>query len=342
MDAKIPFISLKNHPSSELSLNSIKCPLCEGILYDPIYSSKTKKNYCKLCYLSQNKTKKENNLSLTYDNLYNPTVKERKKNLNLYKYTCPKFDYEENKDEKVYTYDELVNHLIICENNNITCPECGADTFIKSLEKDYKKNLEKMLIKNKILERELEYQKSRIIQMEEEKKETKEIANKKEEEKKPEQKPKEIEKEKIQISVKKPPVKSIKRNSKNNIKFKKGELPPIKRKSKVYEKKEMTPPLPKSNYDLQNNSKKKKDKESILDNSRDTTLFDKCPHFFGNYLPKFACCNKFYGCYLCHNEKEDHIYQFSNKVSCLFCKTVYAGKSCPKCRAKQLFQRKNV
>ena len=343
MEAKIPLISLKNPPSSELSLKSIKCPLCEGILYDPIYSSQTRKNYCKSCYLSQNNTKKENNLSLTYDNLYNPIVKEKKKNLNLYKYTCPKFDYEENKIEKEYTYDELVNHLIICENNNITCPECGADTFIKTLEKDYKSNIEKILFKNKILERELEYQKSRIIQMEEEKKETKEIANKKvEEEKKPEPKPKEIEKEKVKIMVKKPQSQATKRNSKNINKLKKGELPPIRRKSKVYEKKEITPPAPKINYDLQNNIKKKKPKEPFLDNSRNTTLFDKCPHFFGNYMPKFACCNKFYGCYLCHNDNEDHIYQFSNKVSCLFCKTVYAGKTCPKCRAKQLFQRKNI
>ena len=87
---------------------------------------------------------------------------------------------------------------------------------------------------------------------------------------------------------------------------------------------------------------KERPKEIIPDNSNNNTMFDKCPHFYGNYMPKFACCNKFYGCYLCHNENEDHIYQFSNKVSCLFCKNVYAGKTCTKCKAKQLFQRKKL
>ena len=271
-----------------------------------------------------------------------------KKNLNLYKYSCPNFDFEENAKEKEYTYDELINHLIICQNNKVSCPECGSDTFLNCLETRSKKDMETILLRNKILERELEYQKSRIIQMEEEKKETKEIAEKKVEVKKPAPKPivkeKEKPKQKIQIVAKKPPpIKSAKPNSKNFMKFKKGDLPPIKRKSKVLEKKEIIPASPpKIDFRKKNNFPKPKPKQPFMDNSRNTTLFDKCPHFFGNYMPKFACCNKFYGCYLCHNENEDHMYQFSNKVSCLFCKTVYAGKTCPKCRANQLFQRKNV
>ena len=179
MEEKIPLISLKSPPLTESSLKSIKCSLCQGILYEPVYSNKTKMNYCKSCYLFQKKEKNENNLSLTYDNLYNPSVKEAKKNLNLYKYSCPNFDFEENAKEKEYTYDELINHLIICENNKITCPECGDDTVLKSLEINNQNYLKKLLIRNKILERELEYQKSRIIQMEEEKKETKETADKK-------------------------------------------------------------------------------------------------------------------------------------------------------------------
>ena len=348
MEAKIPFISLKEPPSNENSLKLIKCPLCEGILYDPVYSPKTRLNYCKQCYLSQNNNKNGKNFTLNYNNLYNPAVKEAKKNLNLYKYVCPNFDFEENKKEKIYTYDELINHLIICQNNKVSCPECGSDTFLNCLETRSKKDMETILLRNKILERELEYQKSRIIQMEEEKKETKEIAEKKVEVKKPAPKPivkeKEKPKQKIQIVAKKPPpIKSAKPNSKNFMKFKKGDLPPIKRKSKVLEKKEIIPASPpKIDFRKKNNFPKPKPKQPFMDNSRNTTLFDKCPHFFGNYMPKFACCNKFYGCYLCHNENEDHMYQFSNKVSCLFCKTVYAGKTCPKCRANQLFQRKNV
>ena len=343
MEEKIPFISLKSPPLSEYELKSIKCSLCEGILYDPVYSNKDKSNYCKSCYISRNNEKNENKLSLTYDNLYNPSVKEAKKNLNLYKYSCPNFDFEENVKEKEYTYDELINHLIVCDNNKLTCPECGADTILKSFETTNKNYMKKLLIRNKILERELEYQKSRIIQMEEEKKETKEIAEKKEEiieEKKVEPIPKKTVNEKKKLLLKKPTMKLERKKSQNIPKFKKGELPPIKRKSQLNEKKEMASP-PKIDFKKKNNFKKPKPKEPILDNSRNTTLFDKCPHFYGNYMPKFACCNKFYGCYLCHNENEEHIYQFSNKVACLFCKTVYAGKTCPKCKANQLFQRKS-
>ena len=175
--------------------------------------------------------------------------------------------------------------------------------------------------------------------MEEEKKETKETATKKEE-KKQEIKPKKIQKEKSKIIIKKASFKLERRKSINIPKIKKGELPPIKKKSRLNEKKELTQPTPKIDLNQKNNFKKPKPKEQFIDNSTNTTLFDKCPHFLGNYMPKFACCNKFYGCYLCHNENEDHMYRFSNKVSCLFCKTVYAGRSCPKCRANQLFQRK--
>ena len=232
MEEKIPLISLKSPPLTESSLKSIKCPLCQGILYDPVYSDKTKLNYCKSCYLFQKKEKKENNLSLTYDNLYNPSVKKAKKNLNLYTYSCPNFDFEENEKEKEYTYDELINHLIVCDNNRLTCPECGADALLKSFEINNQNYMKKLLVRNKILERELEYQKSRIIQMEEEKKETKETATKKEE-KKQEIKPKKIQKEKSKIIINKASFKLERRKSINIPKIKKGELPPIKKKRKM-------------------------------------------------------------------------------------------------------------
>ena len=342
MEAKIPFISLKDPPSLELSSKAIKCSLCEGIIYEPVYSPKTKLTYCKSCFQSQ-KIFKNDNSPLNFTNLYNPAVKESKKKLNMYNYVCPNFDFEENQKENEYTYDELINHLIVCQNNRISCPECGEETFLKSLEINHRQDLENILIKNKILERELEYQKSRILQMEEEKKETKELAIKKEEEKKQPPPPvKEKEKEKIIVkSVNKPPIKMKKKSSQNLIKVPKGPLPPIRIKNKLYSKREASPP-PKLNFEKKNNFKKPKPKETFPDNSKNNTLFDKCPHFYGNYMPKFACCNKFYGCYLCHNITETHVYQFSNKVACLFCKTVYAGKTCPKCKAIQKFQRKTI
>ena len=67
MEEKIPLISLKSPPLTESSLKSIKCSLCQGILYDPVYSNKTKSNYCKSCYLLQKSEKK----NAIFDTLFN-------------------------------------------------------------------------------------------------------------------------------------------------------------------------------------------------------------------------------------------------------------------------------
>ena len=336
MAEKITFSSIKNPPSSEEDKKALKCSLCDGILYEPILSLKNRLNYCKTCFFEINNIDK-NNLSVNYCNLYKPSSKQIKNNLNLYKFCCPNFDFE----EKEYTYDELINHLIICENNKINCPLCGAYTFLKNIEKNERQKLTKYLIKNKILERELEYQKSIIIKMEKEKTETNK--NIKEKPKINLENKKKEKKEKIIITIKnnfsnKILTKPVRPFSKIT-QIKKGELPPIRRKIKVNTKKEEN--LPKLNFNKRLNIKEKP-KEAIIDNSKNNTLFDKCPHFYGNYMPKFACCNKFYGCYLCHNENEDHPYQFSNKVACLFCKNVYAGKTCSKCKANQIFKRKQL
>ena len=55
------------------------------------------------------------------------------------------------------------------ENNKIYCPSCGAETFIKNLEKIEKQKIINNLIKIKILERELECQRGIINEMEKEK-----------------------------------------------------------------------------------------------------------------------------------------------------------------------------
>ena len=344
MMEKIPFNSLKTQPENEKDKKLIKCTLCDGVLYEPVYSTKLMQNCCKTCILEKNNIDPDN-LSINYTTLYKPASKQIKLTLNSYNYSCPNFDFEENKEETQYTYDDLINHLIICDNNKIKCPFCGAETLIKNIEKNENQKLITTLIRNKILERELEYQKSRIIEMEAEKKQTLEV-NKQKKAKENIQVNTIKKKEKIQITVKKTLINKMnlydRGKSANKLtRIKKGELPPIKRKSGVFQKKEVN--TPKLNFRKNNGFKKRETpKELIPDNSNNNTLFDKCPHFYGNYMPKFACCNKFYGCYLCHNESENHLYRFSNKVACLFCKTVYAGKTCTKCRANQMFKRKNV
>lgn len=70
-------------------------------------------------------------------------------------------------------------------------------------------------------------------------------------------------------------------------------------------------------------------------------LINKCDHFKGNYKPIFACCNKAFSCYICHNEAQSHSYEFSNKVVCLICNNIYTGSKCTKCNAIQVYKQKS-
>ena len=75
--------------------------------------------------------------------------------------------------------------------------------------------------------------------------------------------------------------------------------------------------------------------------STNTGLIDKCEHFKGNYMPIFECCHNPYPCYLCHNEIQDHPYQFSTKVICLICNNTYSGNQCNECLVKQVYKKKS-
>ena len=137
--------------------------------------------------------------------------------------------------------------------------------------------------------------------MEKEKKQTNEIAKEKFHKKEKEiiPKNKKDKKEKITIKIKNNISKNllakpIRPFSKRLPPLKKGELPPIRRKSKIPSTKKEEH-IPKINFN-KNMKIKERPKEIIPDNSNNNTMFDKCPHFYGNYMPKFACCNKFYGC----------------------------------------------
>lgn len=77
-----------------------------------------------------------------------------------------------------------------------------------------------------------------------------------------------------------------------------------------------------------------------MKDEKELGLIDKCEHFRGNYKPIFICCNKAYPCYICHNEKQSHSYEFSNKVVCLICSNIYSGSSCNECKAVQVYRKK--
>ena len=118
-------------------------------------------------------------------------------------------------------------------------------------------------------------------------------------------------------------------------------LKSLNKKNTIKKPKEEKKEIPKkiTNEPLKEIPKKKKTLEKKLVKV-ETKLIDKCKHFYGNYKPIFACCGNAYACYLCHNENENHKYEFSNKVICLICNTIYTQNSCPKCNVPQVFKRK--
>lgn len=62
-----------------------------------------------------------------------------------------------------------------------------------------------------------------------------------------------------------------------------------------------------------------------------------CKHYKKKCFIKAECCNKFYVCRLCHNEKEDHeIDRFKIKtIMCMICKNVQnISNECEKCHVK--------
>ena len=102
------------------------------------------------------------------------------------------------------------------------------------------------------------------------------------------------------------------------------------------------------NSELQEQLKKPKErpgsafihKSNLNIKDRNVGLIDKCEHFKGNYKPIFTCCNKAFPCYICHNEKQTHPYQFSSKVVCLLCNNIYNGTQCSQCNAIQVYKKK--
>jgi hypothetical protein len=86
---------------------------------------------------------------------------------------------------------------------------------------------------------------------------------------------------------------------------------------------------------------KKLNNNGAVSTESELGLKDKCEHFKGNYIPLFACCNKAYPCYICHDiESKDHAYEFSNRVICLNCNNIYTGIQCSQCNTFQIYRKK--
>lgn len=273
--AYLPTTTIQSENIQSYLLYSIICGLCKGILYKPFQCIKCNKSFCRPCIQTW---KKNNNNKIFQCDCLNtslaPPCKAIRENLSNLKFSCPN-----NCSDYQYTYDIIVNHILICEKRKIPCPTCG-----KKIDNEKLKNMNELnnLRTNiSILNDQIDITKEELKTLKEE-----------------------IEK-----------LNHSKENS-NNI-------------NKNYH----------SNYSNQKN-KNENVKVSCYMSENKNILFDKCEHFIGNYKPIFACCNMAFPCYICHNEKQKHKYEFSNKVICLMCELEYTGKNCPNCGAPQLYKKK--
>ena len=326
MEPKIPISCISNITSdNSFLIYEIKCFVCGGVYYEPIYSLKDNLIYCKNCFI------KKNNIEYSFEDnigkLYKKIDKSKLELLNKFKYYCPLCSKRNinnlNINKVEYSYDSLIKHLITCKNKIIFkkfCPNFHCNKNIIVYLKDInQENLDGIFLSLNMLEKEIEKEKLNInfedyfnyhknLSSKENKKNMNiknELLNKKRKNEK-----KEIINKK-NIIVKNKNISSI---SKNNV-----------NKNKKTENKEIV--------DLKT-SENEKEKNNLIN------LVDICPHWKASYKNLFSCCNKEYGCDECHFINETHHLVYNGESLCLFCKQLYIGDKCPICKIEKMRKRK--
>lgn len=294
--------------------NSIKdlvtCSICLNVLIDPLSCNKCETSYCKNCLSQWKPSQSLQSLSCPMKCVkpkFNEPNRVLKNILEKLEFTC---EYA-CLNKKIFSYDQILIHLLNdCENVRIDCSICSSKVRYKEYKNStYYRTLIKL---NSDLTREKE-QNAKLLQTIEKLNSEigrlrSEIINREE------------------VSLKDLSINTNKHKSNNedlNI-ISNGRNPG---KSAYSHSKS-----------LNKDSKKKADVITIHNNEYD--LFDKCPHFKGNYIPIFNCCEKSYPCYMCHQEATNHNIEISNKVICLYCKNIYTGNQCDTCGAFQLYKKK--
>ena len=142
----IPLDSLIQ-PSNQPPIDSknLLCQLCNNILYEPIIFDKDNLFYCLNCFIE-----KQLNINKDFGEIQLNKIIEKKQILNQYKYKCPICKYF------AFSYDELLSHMIICENKECICGFCNSKLELKSYEN--KDEIKKNLIENFEYEREYFYE----------------------------------------------------------------------------------------------------------------------------------------------------------------------------------------
>ncbi len=298
----------------------VSCIICSGIIVDPSQCNSCENNFCKVCIMTWKV--KSNNCPFKCQII---TIKDSgrtiKNLLEKLQFTCP------NKCDLEFSYDNLIKHFPNCKNRKILCSQC-SQLITKNSESAEIENLRYLISE---LEEENLMLKDKLLGKDNEIKDFNTTLN--------------------DIND------GIKRFSTLNVSgsnFVSQSL--VMQNFQNLQNSQIAQSMNnlQANNNLNNNNSnnsnnnpgfKHSNSNSSMNSSNnksdeETGLVDKCTHFKGNYKPIFACCSKAYPCFICHNAKEKHAYEFSNKVVCLLCSNIYSGTECNQCGAIQMYKKK--
>ena len=165
METKIPISCISNfNNDNKKYINLVKCPICNGIYYEPIFLKIENCIACKNCFYNKYRINKDNIKKNELDKLYEKIDIKKYESLFKFKYFCPLCKLNNSNENKEYQYDTLINHLKICENQIIFKDLCRCTNILKIYLKDLHLNKSEidLINKNKILEKEIEIEKLTI------------------------------------------------------------------------------------------------------------------------------------------------------------------------------------
>ena len=165
METKIPISCISNfNNENKKYINLVKCPICNGIYFEPVFLKFDNCIVCKNCFENKYRINKDINNKNELNKLYEVIDIKKYDSLFKFKYYCPLCKLNNSNNNKEYQYDTLINHLKICDNQIIFKDLCRCTNILKIYLKDLylKKNELDLIIENKILEKEIEMEKLTI------------------------------------------------------------------------------------------------------------------------------------------------------------------------------------
>ena len=164
MNAKIPIFCISNlNEENKKNIDSIRCLICGGVYFEPIFLKIDNCYVCKNCFFDKIKTSNnlidKSKLNLIFEKIDYKNIDA----LFQFKYYCPICKFN-NCDNEEYAYDKLIEHLKICKNQIIFKELCRCTNIIKIYLKDIDMNGNdyKIMRENEILEKEIEKEKLKI------------------------------------------------------------------------------------------------------------------------------------------------------------------------------------